>query len=72
MKRRIAYAAWLVLALCLYFFENNTGSRMVLLSSFVLFVLAVEMILGREIIKNENNSGGASIVPVAFPLIAGP
>ena len=41
MKRRIAYAAWLVLALCLYFFENNTGSRMVLLSSFVLFVLPV-------------------------------
>lgn len=40
--------------------------------SFVLFVLAVEMILGREIIKNENKAGGASIVPVAFPLIAGP
>lgn len=40
--------------------------------SFVLFVLAVEMILGREIIKNENLGSGASIVPVAFPLIAGP
>lgn len=40
--------------------------------SFVLFVLAVEMILGLEIIKNENLGSGASIVPVAFPLIAGP
>ena len=40
--------------------------------SFVLFVLAVEMILGREIIKNENLGSGASIVPVAFSLIAGP
>jgi len=40
--------------------------------SFVLFVLAVEMILGREIIKNENLGSGASIVPVAFPLIASP
>ena len=40
--------------------------------SFVLFILAVEMIMGREIIKNENIGGGASIVPVAFPLIAGP
>ena len=40
--------------------------------SLVLFVLAVEMILGREIIKNENIGSGASIVPVAFPLIAGP
>ena len=40
--------------------------------SIVLFILAFEMILGRDIIKNEPNSGGASIVPVAFPLIAGP
>ena len=40
--------------------------------SFVLFILAVEMILGREIIKNEGGKGGASIVPIAFPLIAGP
>ncbi len=40
--------------------------------SFVLFILAVEMILGREIIKNDGGSGGASIVPIAFPLIAGP
>ena len=40
--------------------------------SFVLFILAVEMILGREIIKNEGGKSGASIVPIAFPLIAGP
>ena len=40
--------------------------------SFVLFILAVEMILGREIIKNEGGQSGASIVPIAFPLIAGP
>lgn len=40
--------------------------------SFVLFILAVEMILGREIIKNEGGTDGASIVPIAFPLIAGP
>jgi len=40
--------------------------------SFVLFILAVEMILGREIIKNDGGKGGASIVPIAFPLIAGP
>ena len=40
--------------------------------SFVLFILAVEMILGREIIKNDGGTSGASIVPIAFPLIAGP
>lgn len=40
--------------------------------AFVLFILALEMILGREIIKNESGGSGATIVPVAFPLIAGP
>ncbi len=40
--------------------------------AFVLFVLALEMILGREIIKDGGNKSGASIVPIAFPLIAGP
>ena len=38
----------------------------------VLFILSLEMITGREFIKNEATSSGASIVPVAFPLIAGP
>ena len=32
-KRWIGYAAWLLLAACLYFFENNTGTRVVLLCS---------------------------------------
>lgn len=39
--------------------------------SFVIFILALEMILGVEIIKSEGRSG-ATLVPVAFPLIAGP
>ncbi len=38
--------------------------------SFVLFFLALEMILGIHIYRNEE-SGSASIVPLAFPLIAG-
>ncbi len=37
-KRRIGYAVWLLLAACLYFFENNTGTRIILLCS-VLFPL---------------------------------
>ena len=40
--------------------------------ALVLLILALEMILGRDIIKNEPTSSGASIVPIAFPLIAGP
>ena len=38
--------------------------------SFVLFFLALEMILGIRIYKDEEASS-ASIVPLAFPLIAG-
>ncbi|MCT4616284.1 MAG: MarC family protein [Marinifilaceae bacterium] len=40
--------------------------------AFVIFILALEMILGVEIIKNESSSSNSSVVPVAFPLIAGP
>ena len=64
----------------LFFFAGDALFRLFGINSasfavagaFVLFILAVEMVLGRDIIKNEPNSGGASIVPVAFPLIAGP
>lgn len=38
--------------------------------AFVIFIIAVEMILGIEIQKNAE-SKSASIVPIAFPLIAG-
>lgn len=38
--------------------------------AFVIFIIAVEMILGIEIQKNTEASS-ASIVPIAFPLIAG-
>lgn len=42
--------------------------------SFVLFGLAVEMIFGIEVFKSDDGELGnksASIVPIAFPLIAG-
>lgn len=38
--------------------------------SFVLFFLALEMILGIRLYRDEHASS-ASIVPIAFPLIAG-
>lgn len=40
--------------------------------AIVLFILAFEMILGVEIFKTESAGSGSSIVPIAFPLIAGP
>lgn len=38
--------------------------------SFVLFFLALEMILGIRLYRDEH-AGSAAIVPIAFPLIAG-
>ncbi len=41
--------------------------------SFILFFIALEMILGITLYKEEeNNSLTASVFPLAFPLIAGP
>ncbi|WP_419803228.1 MarC family protein [Mucilaginibacter sp.] len=39
--------------------------------SLVIFVIAVELILGVRLFKEEEISSTASIVPLAFPLIAG-
>lgn len=39
--------------------------------AFVLFIIGLEMVLGLEIMKQDAPSG-ASIVPIAFPLLAGP
>ena len=40
--------------------------------SIVLFIMAFEMILGVEIFKTESGGAGSTVVPIAFPLIAGP
>jgi len=40
--------------------------------SFIIFVFALEMILDVEIFRNHGPEGGSSIIPIAFPLIAGP
>lgn len=40
--------------------------------SFVLFIMAFEMVLDVEIFNNNGPEGTTSIVPLAFPLVAGP
>jgi len=40
-KRYVGYAVWLILACLLYFFENNTGTRIVLACSWMLPFLPV-------------------------------
>lgn len=39
--------------------------------SIVIFILGLEMILGLEFFKAESNPRSGSVVPIAFPLIAG-
>ncbi|HLP04545.1 MAG TPA: MarC family protein [Paludibacter sp.] len=40
--------------------------------SLIIFIFSLEMILDVEIFRNHGPEGGSSIVPIAFPLIAGP
>ena len=39
--------------------------------SLVIFILGLEMILGIEFFKSEQNGPTTTVVPIAFPLIAG-
>jgi multiple antibiotic resistance protein len=39
--------------------------------SIVIFILGLEMVLGVEFFKSEKNVKAATVVPIAFPLIAG-
>lgn len=39
--------------------------------SIVIFIIGLEMILGLEFFKPDNNPQSGSVVPIAFPLIAG-
>ena len=40
--------------------------------SLIIFIFSLEMILDVEIFRNHGPEGGSSIIPIAFPLIAGP
>ena len=45
-------------------------SSFAIAGSVILFLMGLEMVLGIQLFKHESGSGG-SIVPIAFPLIAG-
>ena len=40
--------------------------------ALIIFIFAIEMILDVEIFRNHGPEGSSSIVPLAFPLVAGP
>jgi multiple antibiotic resistance protein len=45
-------------------------SSFAIAGSFIIFLIAMEMVLGIELFKQESHGGG-SVFPIAFPLIAG-
>ncbi|MBC5622765.1 MULTISPECIES: MarC family protein [Butyricimonas] len=74
---KAALASFAILITFLYVGDRLLNLFSVDISSFavagslVIFVLAVEMIFGIPIFKNDSPSGTASIVPLVFPLIVG-
>jgi multiple antibiotic resistance protein len=46
-------------------------SSFAIAGSIVIFILAIEMILGVDFHKGDNDAKAGSVVPIAFPLIAG-
>jgi multiple antibiotic resistance protein len=46
-------------------------SSFALAGAFVIFVMAIEMVLGVEIFRHEEGGKLSSVFPIAFPLVAG-
>ena len=78
-SEKASLIAGLIMILFLFLGESILGligidvNSFAVAGAFVLFFIALEMILGITLYKEENNdSSTASIFPLAFPLIAGP
>lgn len=77
-SEKATLASGLLMVLFLFLGESILQLFGVDVSSFavagalIIFLIGLEMILGRTIFKSELDTGGAAhIVPIAFPLIAG-
>ncbi|MDR0231722.1 MAG: MarC family protein [Dysgonamonadaceae bacterium] len=51
---------------------NVDVSSFAVAGALIIFVIAVEMTFGVEIFKNDGPNGNVTIVPIVFPIIAGP
>lgn len=67
----VILVAFLFVGKALLSLFNVDISSFAVAGALVLLVLAVEMIFGIEIFKNDGPCGSATIVPLVFPLIAG-
>lgn len=75
---RASFVALIILVIFLFSGEavlhlfNVDIQSFAVAGSLVIFIFSLEMILDVEIFRNKGPEGGSSIVPIAFPLIAGP
>jgi multiple antibiotic resistance protein len=73
---KVTFVSFAILAAFLFIGNPLLGifgidvSSFAIAGSFIIFLIAMEMILGIELFKQDTGSGGA-IFPIAFPLIAG-
>lgn len=74
---RATIAAGLLMFLFLFLGEKLLGlfgidvASFAVAGSIVIFIIALEMILGITIFRSDPNDKAGSIVPIAFPIIAG-
>jgi len=74
---KVTLISFLILTLFLFVGEALLGifgvdiASFAIAGSFILFFLALEMVLNIEIFKSGDSSENSSIVPLAFPIIAG-
>ena len=67
----LMFIAFLLIGEPLLGFFGVDVSSFAVAGSIVLFVLAVEMIFGIQVFRDDNPEGNADIVPLVFPLFAG-
>ncbi|MDU1906142.1 MAG: MarC family protein [Dysgonomonas sp.] len=51
---------------------NVDVSSFAVAGALVIFIISIEMIFGVEVFKNDAPGGSTTLVPIVFPLIAGP
>lgn len=51
---------------------NVDVSSFAVAGSLVIFIISIEMIFGVEIFRNDTPGGKGTLIPIVFPLIAGP
>lgn len=51
---------------------NVDVSSFAVAGALVIFIISIEMIFGIEVFRNDAPNGNSTLVPIVFPLIAGP